>query len=130
MRNGILRVGRIGLALGIAATIASCAVVPERRPAPGDVAPTQDLTQTAPAFQDEPPPVWPRWLDRTVQTGQAYEDAMEAWLAPPPSDLPQPKLVCQRPEYDAEPVWYDQPVTFAWEIANAGAAPLRIRLKP
>ena len=129
MRNGILRAVRTGLASGVAVTIASCAVVPEGRPAAGDVAPTQDLTQTAPAFQDEPPPVPPRWLDFTVQTGQAYEDALKAWLAPPPSDQPQPKLVCHRPEYDAEPVWCGQPVTFAWEIVNAGAAPLRIHLK-
>ena len=105
-------------------------VVPERRPAAGEVALTQDLAQTVPVFQDAPPPVWPRWLDLTVDNRQAYVDAMEAWLAPPPSDQPQPKLVCHRPEYDAEPVWYDQPITFAWEIANAGAAPLRIRLKP
>ncbi len=51
------------------------------------------------------------------------------WLEPFPADQPQPRFACARPEYTAEPVWYDRRITYSWEVANEGEAPLKLHVR-
>ena len=129
MRNVTLRAVRCGLALGVTFMFSSCATGPDRRLVGGNTAQMSGPAETAPVLQDDPPPEYPRGAGIRSEARRAYGDALDEWLAPPPPDHPQPKLVCERPEYDAEPVWYGQRAAFSWEVANTGAAPLRIHMR-
>jgi hypothetical protein len=116
------------LVLSIGFTFFGCATAPHSRFVGRDAPQTSGATEKALVLPDEPPPQYPRGAPTGSELRKAYRKALDAWLAPPPPEQPQPKLACDRPEYDAEPVWYGQRVTFSWEVANTGAAPLRIHM--
>jgi hypothetical protein len=49
-------------------------------------------------------------------------------LTPPPEGSPQPELVCHQPELELGDVWQARKQRVAWEVANAGQAPLNIKI--
>ena len=109
-------------------TPTGCAVGPERAREFADASRTRVPHGTRRDFEDIPPPSPPKGSRASDQARQEYRDAVDAWLTPPPPDQPQPKFVCARPEYEAEPVWFGQLTTFSWDITNEGEAPLRIHM--
>jgi hypothetical protein len=128
MRNTTRRVVYCGLVLSIAFMLFGCATALHGRFVGGDAPQTSGPTEKVPVLRDEPPPQYPRGAPIGSELRKAYRKALDAWLAPPPPEQPQPKLACERPECDAEPVWYGQRATFSWEVTNTGAAPLRIHM--
>ncbi|MEW6249065.1 MAG: hypothetical protein AB1716_00330 [Planctomycetota bacterium] len=61
------------------------------------------------------------------QHGPADEN-WARWLKPAEADQAQPRFEVAESEVVVEPVWEGSTVTFRWEIANTGAAPLRMEL--
>ncbi len=88
---------------------------------------------SVPPPEDQLPPTYPRLEDYGLQgrpfdynERAPYNRDVNEWFAPPPADQPQPKLACDEPNLPIRTLWKGQELSSAWEIRNAGGAPLRI----